>query len=1170
MKKAACLPVLLLLMTATLALLANAASTIESSGTSTTVTGQTAITGGYYRSGNDEIYGNAQFKLNSDSTIDRKSPIRIEGWNSWACFDSKRICARNMPASFDLIFGDRPSVINEPAPVSIFCIECPYEKLQRNEVGQNYFFLTKATNSKGYLASAAYLKGKILATFGNVVIEGKHDGMLYKIINEGDGTDIKLETPYSYWQIPDKKELGRILSAGRWLIINYNSDQNNPFQIPDQTEGEFTPPQTFDTSNYMFLNLYLFNQYDISLPELSQYLDPTRGTLKITRDTFYNTPYSNIPTISYLEPKNPRTPYENDAQYQRRIRAEAIKYNLGENHLLRLSDRNKLPPDINTADLRGPTNDKVYEYGQKFYAFITAMEESENNQWDAYLDQTRGLTTRYWLSDTVFNPENPTTVHYTIKYTLPETQTQADIEQFYAITPNAVQLFRTQEENYREVLENNYRRQIQQTGQNTEREMAFLEPTIFTELKINELRNLLDDMNRGGNVFGISDLKRMTSRYSHKRFLVDNKLDAEKAIRYHGEILNGLREINSQRQRGRFLNDIYNAPIPTDDNVPLSEQEKKTIDEVRKAFAEPNMQFLYKLSIIDDAIDSGRPTLFFNEEQRDVSTKEAVTGLILEAYLEAAGSLRGSEDYEQSNKYVLGAIELLMEQQDFQTFLTATQQNPDDFKRVIMLSDIQLYPGYPDIGYFISEPYYYIAPKEIRDLVYDENRLSRSLLKNYVDNKADLEWENSLLNTNPGIIANMILPSNHVDAAMMALPPTPMSAGRRALMAPKGKVFSAGLLKKGWKKLKPARIPPEKATATAGIDRSFSGLNRLERQAIAQKLREHGISVEVGARTALWRFKQSSFSATNRYSYERLVYDLSRDIPYGKEPPGVHTAQGIDVYTGFTGAQREKELIKDLRSVMSKILSGRLTDQHFESSFASALAAVPPKTYYRDMYNDLKAAALRKHSQLTTRTVERLPYDSSFFPRTVTNGDEFVFSSAGRPGFKITIDNSKDPELMNFLYAEAGRIKAEQQGLRLRMEYVLSTVKQRLESNRDPEALEKLYQEYAAKQETREPIPLGEFIKRGTGNCEQKSALISMLAQFMGYESRMVEGHIGLGGGAQTQKWVEVKTSGRHPLIVDCVRGVTIYIEDTMILQNIGGNLISINAPYNPKYIWWG
>ncbi|MBI4438779.1 hypothetical protein HY640_02515 [Candidatus Woesearchaeota archaeon] len=621
-------------------LLATSASASQAD-TTGTVTGDTVnLENQYYQQGNDVVYGYAQFKIKSDYSIDRKSPIRLIGSKSWACFDNKRYCSR--ANNQDLVFDNTDLRVNDPRSVINICIACPKEKLDKNELGDNYYFLYREINSRGHPSEALRQQGLVMGIFNNIILEGRDPRMRYNALNQGDNNDVEMTLyPEPSFSPSGGTVLGRIFSHGRGFVIRQNPEATTPFRVEDPNYGGNSILPIHEDA---YMTESLFNIFDLNPTEVYQYIEPARGKLALTEGA-NNAPLERLglgqADIEFLKEKaGQKTPYESDHEYEKRLKLELLKTQIGNTYIY---EKWGIRLGGNREDLN-----KAHETGKKLHDFLMRIKQGQEAQLIALAESQTGLTQQNWFKDTVFNPEYPTVIHHKANLVLPG-EGGTVVENFYEITLNAIVISQAQVD-YRQGLTEKYRTETYQKlstdptfttlnptqkEEAVQRELAFLEPMIFTQLKINQNRNLIDAVKENGNVPIISSLKREVSKYSAKRFLVDNEADASQVIAYHNKILKGLKEIANKRdaalargtEPGQILKDIYDRTGAMTDEERPTQEEKELRESIHQAFQEPNMHFIYLISLIETALQDRLPTVNIDGHTEDISTNEAVTKL---------------------------------------------------------------------------------------------------------------------------------------------------------------------------------------------------------------------------------------------------------------------------------------------------------------------------------------------------------------------------------------------------------------------------------------------------------------------------------------------------------------------------------------------------------------
>ncbi|MBI4438493.1 hypothetical protein HY640_01010 [Candidatus Woesearchaeota archaeon] len=498
--------------------------------------------------------------------------------------------------------------------------------------------------------------------------------------------------------------------------------------------------------------------------------------------------------------------------------------------------------------------------------------------------------------------------------------------------------------------------------------------------------------------------------------------------------------------------------------------------------------------------------------------------IVFRIYIETAEMLRATEDYTQSNKYILELLKRSMQPQDYYTLETALKANYNSFHRLLETPDVQAYQEYyPDkISYFVAYPYAYTVPPEIKTMV-DTGAINKYALRVYIDNKADLDWEKSFFNTNPGRIANSLLPKNVEELALSVIP-LPARGGQASRLAP---LIAGGtkVLYKDPTGERIARIAIERTAAIATttdknrIDDALAYSPPFVRVAVAETGIEHPTIHTIAHNTgAIGEF-------------QRLVYDLARGKPYGAEPPHtISTRDGretVDVYNGMRGILRQEAFNNDITAVISKIQSGELTYEKFRELFTTAI--YDGKSYYIQFFSHLEREA-------TARTVrDPIPEISpAVIVRNVEIGPYFKESPGGwgtlikRAAFPgrnsreiFYIDLEKDDALRNFIEQERAKLQGNSD-IEATIKTLLGDIRGTMQRNVN--AVGRLQEQYRDK-----PVELGVFIKNGAGVCRHRSALFKATADSLGITSRIVRGSLQ----GTAHMWNEVKTP-KGIFVVDC------------------------------------
>ncbi len=707
----------------------------ENSGRLGIKNGAISLTNGYFFSGKDEVYGYANFFVNSDGSIDRKQPVTMIGQKTWACFDGKSKCGHNDPG-FDLLTGVGIEGKNKfddssKIPKTVICIECPKSMLEqlRAEAGSNeiqgFAFYGKEMNTHGKLADALELRGHLLSTFKNNLLEGKDNNMQYKIVDDGENVDVEFEFLGSYSQNSDGK-VGRAIAYGKSLELFFEND--GTVHVKD-----FNLNTPIPVGSVSFLKNSIFNNLELSPSDIYNQIPYASGG-KLILEMPASMPNQQI--MSYLKG---RFPNAND----REILLEYAK---------------------------------LSSLGKKKYEFIGKIEKEMVDEKNAI-----GESDYSDMKNAFSDIASPTVLHHISKRKSND-GLEIEVENFYAISREGI-ITNQNYVDYPGLLKRQYERDLwSKYSQDTsfqylseaekqkkiESEMFYKEPLVYVKANINRLRNLLDAIKGSGNVYLIKDLKETIAKYSEGKFLVDNEADAWEQLKYYQTVQTGMNEIDTLRANGKSLTEI---------------KETSYSDSVRLALeTEPNLKFVYDMERLEQASKTGG-AIEIDGISYDTSSSEQAYAALVRNYVDAVKSNTVRQDYALSNMYLMSMMSLTMGEEDFKTAENAIKKNPNVFGRFISSSfgGGTLMQG----STFVKGEYTYVISNELGNL-YREGKISEDVLAAYIDNKAEIDWQKSAFNKNPGQIANAILPSSYFDLAMMV---TPSTKGAGTVVSIGGKQF---------------------------------------------------------------------------------------------------------------------------------------------------------------------------------------------------------------------------------------------------------------------------------------------------------------------------------------------------------------------------------------------
>jgi ppGpp synthetase/RelA/SpoT-type nucleotidyltranferase len=188
--------------------------------------GKVELANGEFKSGENTIFGNSEFYIDSSKKLDYTKPITMMGDKSYACIGES--CARNHVDGMDLITDTARDFKGGTDPKIKICINCEAgtlaildSEVESDSIG-GYIFWDKKVTSSGEMGDHAVARGKILANFNDEIIEGYHKDIVYDALADGAEVD---DIQFTFLGEKDKNamydgEVGRILRGSEVIVLD--------------------------------------------------------------------------------------------------------------------------------------------------------------------------------------------------------------------------------------------------------------------------------------------------------------------------------------------------------------------------------------------------------------------------------------------------------------------------------------------------------------------------------------------------------------------------------------------------------------------------------------------------------------------------------------------------------------------------------------------------------------------------------------------------------------------------------------------------------------------------------------------------------------------------------------------------------------------------------------